>query len=102
VDEILAGVAEGHFLSQPETLKYFGKRRKGETPQAQDPGQPYFPSRIFPRWGLEAWQDNGSPVALDYLKQRTVKLLAESPPPGDHDDLLARGEAFIARVPKLK
>jgi hypothetical protein len=89
-------VAEGHFLTQPETLKYFGRRRNGESRQVQE--QAYYPSRIFPRWGLEAWQDNGSPLALEYLKQRTVKLLRESPPPDDHDDLLARGEAFIARL----
>jgi trimethylamine--corrinoid protein Co-methyltransferase len=96
LDEIIAGVAEGHFLTQPETLKYFGRRRNGESPQVQE--QAYYPSRIFPRWGLEAWQDNGSPLALEYLKQRTVKLLRESPPPDDHDDLLTRGEAFIARL----
>ena len=98
LDEIIAGVADGHFLSQPQTLKYFARTRKGETRQAQEQGHAYYPSRIFPRWGLEAWQENGSPLAQDYLKQRTVKLLEESPPPDDHADLLARGEAFIARL----
>ncbi len=98
LDEIIAGVAEGHFLSQPETLKYFGRKRKGESPQAMDPGGAYHRSRIFPRWGLEAWQENETPLALDFLKQRTLHLLAESLPPADHAELIARGEAFIARL----
>jgi trimethylamine---corrinoid protein Co-methyltransferase len=99
LDQIIAGVAEGHFLSQPETLKYFGRTRKGGNRPAMDPRAAYYPSRIFPRWGLESWQDNGAPLALDYLKQRTLKLLAETLPPGDHDELLARGETFIASLP---
>ena len=98
LDELIAGVSEGHFLSQPETLKYFGRKRKGKSPQTMDPGGAYHRSRIFPRWGLENWQDSGAPLALDFLKQRTLQLLAESLPPDDQADLLARGEAFIARL----
>ena len=47
LDEIIAGVAEGHFLSQPETLKYFGRKRKGESPTDGSrrglPPQPHLP-----------------------------------------------------------
>ncbi len=97
--EIAAGVAEGHFLSQPRTLKFFGRTRKGlrVSDERREDEQAYFRSHIFPRWGLEAWQEHQAPQALSFLKQRTQALLAESPPPQDHSELIARGEAFIKR-----
>ena len=82
MQEITSGVAEGHFLTQGVTLKVY---REG-----------YYMSDIFPRWGLENWKDNGYPTAIDYLKQRTQKLITESKPPEDHAELMARGERFIA------
>jgi trimethylamine--corrinoid protein Co-methyltransferase len=84
MEEIALGVAEGHFLTQGVTLKLY---REG-----------YYMSDIFPRWGLEAWKDNHSPSAIDYLKQRTQNLIAESAPPQDHDELVERGEHFISKV----
>jgi len=81
MEEITSGVTEGHFLTQGVTLKLY---REG-----------YFMSDIFPRWGLENWKDNGHPMAIDYLKQRTQKLIAESVPPEDHAELISRGERFI-------
>ena len=81
LEEITSGVTEGHFLTQGVTLKLY---REG-----------YYMSDIFPRWGLEAWKDNHYPTAIDYLKQRTQKLIEESAPPADHDELITLGERFI-------
>jgi trimethylamine--corrinoid protein Co-methyltransferase len=58
--------------------------------------QAYYPSPIFPRLSLEKWQARGHPQAIDVLRDYTRELLGEIRPPLDHDDLLARGEAFIA------
>jgi hypothetical protein len=52
-------------------------------------------SPIFPRLSLEAWQAQGSPKPGDLLRERTVDLLAHAPPPADHSELMARGEALI-------
>jgi len=99
LEEIAAGVLEGHFLSQPQTLKYFTRSRRGAAASGKQRGgeSAYFHSQIFPRWGLETWQENQQPAAIEFLKRRTQKLLVEALPPEDHAELLGRGEAFISR-----
>jgi trimethylamine--corrinoid protein Co-methyltransferase len=81
LDEIDLAGPGGHFLTSDLTLK----RYKGD----------YYASKMFPRLSLESWQDEGRPQALDFLRDRTRQLLSDSAPPDDHDDLIARGEAFI-------
>ena len=56
-----------------------------------------FNSPIFPRLSLEAWQAAGRPRAEDLLRRHTVELMASHAAPADHDELLERGEAWIAR-----
>jgi trimethylamine--corrinoid protein Co-methyltransferase len=58
----------------------------------------YYTSPIFPRYSLEKWQAEGRPPAIDLLRQHTRQLLAELQAPEDHDELMARGEAFIQRI----
>ena len=71
----------GSFLMAKSTLSQYRKA--------------YYPSPIFPRLSLERWQAQGRPQAIDYLREHTRELLGTVRPPQDHDDLLARGEAFI-------
>jgi trimethylamine--corrinoid protein Co-methyltransferase len=87
LDEMAEAIEEGHFLTTPQTRRLF----KGA----------YAVSGIFPRWGLENWQENGSPQAIDYLKEKTRELLAGSPPPEDQEELVRRGEEFIANLDLL-
>ena len=56
----------------------------------------YYRSRIFPRLSLEEWQSMGCPQASGLLRRYTKHLIEEVPAPGDGQDLLVRGEAFIA------
>ncbi len=55
----------------------------------------YYKSGIFPLLTMEEWQARGCPPAEGLLRKHTRKLLDGAQPPTDHDDLLARGEAFI-------
>jgi trimethylamine--corrinoid protein Co-methyltransferase len=71
----------GHFLTSELTLARFKRD--------------YAPSRFFPRLSLESWQDQGHPRADQMLREYTVQLLEQAAPPSDHDELIARGEAFI-------
>jgi len=71
----------GDFLTSPLTLQRFR--------------QAYHRSDIWPSLTLEEWLERGSPRADERLRQRTRQLLDEVCPPEDHDDLMARGEAFI-------
>ncbi len=83
----LAEIAEvgpgGNYLTAESTLKHFREMA--------------FTSPIFPRLSLEAWQAKGEPRADDLLRRHTVELMASHPAPADHDDLIARGEAWIKR-----
>jgi trimethylamine--corrinoid protein Co-methyltransferase len=81
LDEIAQSGPGGHFLTSDLTLKRYK--------------EDYYASQVFPRLSLESWQDKGRPEALGFLRERTRQLLSESTPPDDHDDLIARGEAFI-------
>jgi trimethylamine--corrinoid protein Co-methyltransferase len=75
--------AEGHFLTAPSTLKSYKSA--------------YYPS-IFPRIGLEKWVELGRPRADARVREKARDLLAHAPAPEDRDQILAKGEAVIARL----
>ncbi|HSJ59436.1 MAG TPA: trimethylamine methyltransferase family protein, partial [Anaerolineae bacterium] len=79
--EIAAVGPGGDYLTSRSTLK--NMRRA------------YHQSRIFAKLTLEEWQARGRPDAAQVLREHTIRLLAEAAPPEDHDELMARGEAFI-------
>ena len=74
---------EGHFLTSPSTLASYRSA--------------YYPS-IFPRIGLEKWVELGQPRADARVRERARDLLAGAPAPEDHDEIVAKGEALIART----
>lgn len=74
----------GSFLSAPSTRQRF---RSG-----------YYPSPVFPRLSLEKWQAAGEPTAESVLREATLRLMSAAPAPKDHDELLGKGERFIARL----
>jgi trimethylamine--corrinoid protein Co-methyltransferase len=55
----------------------------------------YYESKLTPRIGLEEWEQRGRPRFEDLLREHTRELLENQKPLDDHDDLIARGEAFI-------
>ena len=52
-------------------------------------------SPLWPALSLDDWTAQGSPRAEDLLRERTRKILLDLKSCPDHDDLIARGEAFI-------
>ena len=58
----------------------------------------YFESAIFPNLTVEAWSQQGNPRADEKLRTHTQQVLEGLEAPDDHDDLIARGEAFIRSV----
>jgi trimethylamine---corrinoid protein Co-methyltransferase len=88
LDEATAGLDEiarvgpgGSFLTAPST------RRAYKTG--------YYPSPVFPHWGMEQWQAQGQPEAKAVLRKHTQALIESAPAPEDHAELLARGETLI-------
>ncbi len=81
LDEIQAEGPGGHFLTSPTTMENYKTA--------------YYTSPIFPRYSMEKWVDEGRPQAMDVLRQYTRHLLADLQAPPDHDELQAKGEAFI-------
>jgi trimethylamine--corrinoid protein Co-methyltransferase len=81
LDDIAEFGPGGHFLLSNLTLE-----------RCRDA---HYESDIWPNWTLEQWQANGQPRAEEKLQRLTRQLMAELRPPEDHDDLIARGEAFI-------
>ncbi|MCJ7626878.1 MAG: trimethylamine methyltransferase family protein [Longimicrobiales bacterium] len=55
----------------------------------------YYESKLTPRIGLEEWEQRGRPRFESLLREQTRQLLEDQTPLDDHDDLIARGEAFI-------
>lgn len=55
----------------------------------------YYESKLTPRIGLEEWEQRGRPRFESLLREHTRQLLEDQTPLDDHDDLIARGEAFI-------
>jgi trimethylamine--corrinoid protein Co-methyltransferase len=84
LDEIRQAGPGGDFLTAGLTLERFRKD--------------YYTSQVFPRLSLETWQEKGQPQAVQYLRERTLQLLTQATYPDDHDDLIARGEAFIQKI----
>ena len=82
-EAIEALASEGHFLTSPSTLANYKSA--------------YYPS-IFPRIGLEKWVDIGRPRADSRVREQARDLLATAPAPLDRDEIIARGEALIARA----
>jgi len=84
---VLAEIARvgpgGSFLTAPSTRRAY---KSG-----------YYTSSIFPHWSLEKWQAHGQPEAKALLRQHTQALIDSAPAPDDHAELLAKGEALIAR-----
>jgi trimethylamine--corrinoid protein Co-methyltransferase len=85
---VLGDIAEigpaGNFLMAPSTLEHFRTA--------------YFESEIFPNLTVEEWGQQGNPRADERLRSHTQQLLEGLEAPDDHDDLIARGEAFIRSV----
>ena len=83
LEEVASVGPGGSFLMTDLTLKLF--RRAA------------FQSEIFPTLTLEKWQEQGAPEAGRLLKQHTFRLLDGLEPPEDHEELMARGEAFVVK-----
>jgi trimethylamine--corrinoid protein Co-methyltransferase len=81
LDEIHQVGPGGDFLTAPSTLADFRHA--------------YYQSRIFSRQTLEKWQSEGSPSAMALLRKYTLELLLNLPTPGDHNQLIEKGENFI-------
>jgi trimethylamine--corrinoid protein Co-methyltransferase len=81
LEEIAAAGPGGSFLTTEDTLV----RYRSATYQ----------SGFFRNLSLEAWQACGRPRPVDRLRRYTQNLLDGLDAPDDHDDLLARGQAFI-------
>jgi trimethylamine--corrinoid protein Co-methyltransferase len=82
IDEaILALRQEGHFLMSPTTLDRYQGAYFGST---------------FPHISLEKWEEE-RPVGDRLLRERTRDLLAEAAAPDDHDEVVAKGEAFLSK-----
>jgi trimethylamine--corrinoid protein Co-methyltransferase len=71
----------GNFLMADSTLENFRTA--------------YFESAFFPNLTVEAWSEEGCPTADEKLRNHTRQLLQGLEAPEDHDELIARGEAFI-------
>lgn len=72
----------GNFLTSPLTMKHF-RNSMNQSP-------------VWPFLSLEKWQSEGEPKAGRMLREYTAQLLDRLDAPGDHDELIAAGEAFIA------
>lgn len=72
------------FVSAPTTLK---KYKNG-----------YYVNPIFPRWSMEKWIEAGQPHVQRRLSEYAIEFMLDMPIPEDHDELLAKGEEFIARL----
>jgi len=81
LDDITETGPAGNFLMAPSTLGLFRTA--------------YFQSEIFPNLTVDAWTQQGRPRADERLRSHTQQLLEDLTAPEDHEDLIARGEAFI-------
>jgi trimethylamine--corrinoid protein Co-methyltransferase len=83
-EEIIFEMAEnGHFLTAESTLECYQNA--------------YFQG-VFPRISLEKWEELGNPRIEQLLRDRTLELISSQEPPEDHDELIARGEAYLKSV----
>ena len=81
LDTILSQGPGGSFLNSDLTLASFREA--------------YYESELMPRLGLEEWEARGQPRFEDLLREHTFHLLGTQTLLDDHDDLIAKGEAFI-------
>lgn len=81
LDEIEQLGPGGNFLMAPSTCRMFRS-----LPYAS----PFWPSLT-----LEQWEAKGGPKADAMFRAHVRDLLAELTPPPDHDDVLAKGRAWI-------
>ncbi len=84
LDDVASVGPGGDFLLSSSTLQHFRNA--------------YFTSSIWPNLSLEGWEAKGRPQPDAMLREHTQTLLQSLTPPDDHDDLMVRGEAFIASV----
>jgi trimethylamine--corrinoid protein Co-methyltransferase len=89
LDEAHIGLEEIHkvgagksYVSAPTTLK---KYKTG-----------YYVNPILPRWSMEKWIEAGQPHVQKKLSEYTVEFLKDLPAPEDHEELMRKGEEFIA------
>ena len=82
LDEIDTMGPGANFLAAPSTGKRFREFR--------------FVSGIWPEYTLDQWQENECPDAGRLLREHTAATLEKHLPPDDHDDLMRRGDQFIA------
>jgi trimethylamine--corrinoid protein Co-methyltransferase len=76
------------YVSAPTTLK---KYKTG-----------YYVNRIFPRWSMEKWIEAGQPHVQKKLSEYAVEFLKDLPAPEDHEELMRKGEEFIAKVERKR
>jgi trimethylamine--corrinoid protein Co-methyltransferase len=84
LNEIEAMGPGGHFLVADQTVKLCRETN--------------FASGIWPYLTLDDWEAAGKPKADDILRQHTLELLDNLTAPDDHDELIAKGEAFINKA----
>ena len=87
LDEIKAIGPGGNFLASDRTVKVCRLTN--------------FSFGIWPFLSFEQWQAEGMPKADALLRRHTQELMDNLPAPQDHDELIARGEAFIRRFKTL-
>jgi len=58
----------------------------------------HYSDSIWPFLSLDQWQTGKHPNADAVLRRHTCELLDNSSPPEDHDDVIAKGEAFIRKT----
>ncbi len=83
-DDISGVGPGGNFLTSELTLKLFRDAT--------------YRSEALPNLTLDQWQARGRPHAEEEIRRRTCDLLAGLEPAPDHEELIAHGEEFLARL----
>jgi trimethylamine--corrinoid protein Co-methyltransferase len=81
IDEIATIGPGGNFLMADQTMQLFRET--------------HFKDGIWPFLSLDQWQTGKHPNADAVLRRHTRDLLDNATPPGDHDELMDKGERFI-------
>lgn len=82
LEEILQAGPGGNFLTTKLTRQHYR--------------QAYYSSPIFPRWSMEKWEAQGRPQAQQVLREYTLQQLAGLRPGDNFDELIEKGESWIA------
>jgi trimethylamine--corrinoid protein Co-methyltransferase len=83
IEEIKTIGVGGNYISSRNTLKLFRNA--------------YYTSNIFPRLGLEKWQESNKPGTNKLLQERTIELLNHPIFPDDQAEFLNKGEFLISK-----